>query len=484
LTRTKGVDSRPLGIKNARILSISSSGEMAILFAKQNEAYGTLAQVSLSGGSPRELLDHVTGACWNSDGSALAVTTRINGKGRLEFPVGHVLYESSQHLRQPRISPDGKMIAFREHVFPLATFGSVGIIDLKGKKIAASGMMYPEGIGWAPAGEVWFTSISLSLGGAIDLRALTTGNQERVIQRFPSAILRDISSSGNLLLESEQNQGSIIGLFPGDNNERDLSWLDGSSVADISRDAKTIVIFEGGEGSDLPVGTIYTRSTDGSPAVRIGAAAPTEMSSDGKYILGYAPNPYRITILPTGVRETKIWKFENFESVSETHFFADERRVLFTGKERGHSVRVYAQEITGGKPQPITPEGFLPPNFGNGPVSPDGKLFFGVGTDQKFYLYSVSGAKLQLIPSILAGEIPFQWNNDGSSIYVSKRELPCQIYRVNIQNGNRTFVKKLLPSDSTGVTDIGSVVITPDEKSFVYSYGRTLSTLYSLDPLK
>jgi hypothetical protein len=51
---------------------------------------GTLARVTLAGGAPREILDHVDGADWTPDGSDLAV---VHSKGELfannlEFPAG------------------------------------------------------------------------------------------------------------------------------------------------------------------------------------------------------------------------------------------------------------------------------------------------------------------------------------------------------------------------------------------------------------
>ncbi len=70
LTRTDEFGSRELGFKNAELLSISKSGELAI---RLNTAYyggfartGTLARVPLSGGTPREVLDNVEDADWSA----------------------------------------------------------------------------------------------------------------------------------------------------------------------------------------------------------------------------------------------------------------------------------------------------------------------------------------------------------------------------------------------------------------------------------
>src|SRR5262249_57593518 len=85
-------ESRALGPPPAEILSISSRGEMAILLvARAGSFLGTLARVPLAGGAPREILDDVTGADWSPDGASLAVSRRVNGRDRLEFPAGKTL---------------------------------------------------------------------------------------------------------------------------------------------------------------------------------------------------------------------------------------------------------------------------------------------------------------------------------------------------------------------------------------------------------
>jgi len=44
--------------------------------------------------------------------------------------------------------------------------------------------------------------------------------------------------------------------------------------------------------------------------------------------------------------------------------------------------------------------------------------------------------------------------------------------------------KTLFPADAAGVDSIGGILITPDAKSYTYSYPRTLSDLYVVEGLK
>jgi hypothetical protein len=41
-----------------------------------------------------------------------------------------------------------------------------------------------------------------------------------------------------------------------------------------------------------------------------------------------------------------------------------------------------------------------------------------------------------------------------------------------------------MPADNAGIIDIGPILITPDARTYVYEYGRTLSDLYLHDGLK
>ena len=87
--RLGSTESRSLGLANGRILSVSSTGEMAVLLGPQSffGGIGTLARASLAGGLPREVLERVTEADWGPDG-ALAVVKQGENKMELEFPVG------------------------------------------------------------------------------------------------------------------------------------------------------------------------------------------------------------------------------------------------------------------------------------------------------------------------------------------------------------------------------------------------------------
>ena len=118
-------------------------------------APGTLASVSLEGGTPREIAEDVSAADWAPDGSGLAIVRQSH---RLEFPIGKVLFQSAGWLSHPRFSP-GKSIAFLDHPSSTSPAGSLVTCDLKGAaKVIATGLVWASGVTWSPNGkEVWFS---------------------------------------------------------------------------------------------------------------------------------------------------------------------------------------------------------------------------------------------------------------------------------------------------------------------------------------
>src|SRR5206468_11455081 len=105
------------------------------------------------------------------------------------------------------------------------------------------------GLAWPPAArEVWFTAAER--GRVQALRAVTLGGEARVVLRASARlILHDVSSTGRVLLAHESARTGMRSLAPGESKERDLSWFDGSTASDLSRDGRQLLFCERGEGT-------------------------------------------------------------------------------------------------------------------------------------------------------------------------------------------------------------------------------------------
>ena len=145
-------------------------------------------------------------------------------------------------------------------------------------------------------------------------------------------------------------------------------------------------------------------------------------------------------------------------------------------------MRLYVQDVAGGKPQAISPEGVGASAF---VISPDRDLVAAVGPDHKGYLYPIAGGDPRPIPGLATGEEPIEWTADGHSLYIYRPgELPAKVYRLDLATGARTLWRQLMPSDPAGVERIGPIRMTPDGKTYVYGYHRTLADLYLVEGLK
>jgi hypothetical protein len=145
-------------------------------------------------------------------------------------------------------------------------------------------------------------------------------------------------------------------------------------------------------------------------------------------------------------------------------------------------VRLYVQDVEGGTPKAITPEGMHATAF---LVSPDGQSVAGIGPDQLGYVYLTAGGDGRPIRGMEIGEQPIAWAQDGLSLFIYRPgELPAKVSRLELASGRKTPMEQLMPGDPAGVETIGPILLTPDGKTCVYGYHRTLSDLYLVEGLK
>jgi Tol biopolymer transport system component/predicted Ser/Thr protein kinase len=485
-TRAESPESRSFGLEGAEVLAVSTQGEMAVLLRSRNiEPFinsGTLARVPLQGGAPREVLEGVQWADWSPDGNAFLVVRDLEGQNRLEYPSGKVLYQTAGWISHPRISPDGKLVAFIEHPQRRDDMGSVAVVDLNGvKKTLSDGWESAQGLAWSPSGEeVWFSSARVSSDRFLNAVSLT--GVERLLAREPGTMtLQDVTRDGNVLLTRDVVRVGMVGVPPGAAKETDLSWLDWSAPGDLSADGKMLLFTESGEGGGENY-SAYLRATDGAPAVRLGSGSAYALSPDKKWVLASEPRvPFGSMLLPTGPGESRTLTHSGV-TVVRAHWLPDGKRYVFIGNEKDRGLRLWVQSVDSDKPTPIAPEGIRAAQW---VISPDGKQVAAAQTDRKGYLFPVGGGDPETIAGFPEGYIPVGWSSDGKTLLIyNPGDLPAKVERLTLSTGQRQPWKTLMPADAAGVTDLGPILITPDGKSYVYEYGRTLSDLYLVGGIK
>ncbi len=485
LTQENGA--RELGFKDAELLSISKSGELAIRLNTVelvgHTRVGTLARVPLSGGAPRQVLDNVEGADWAADGEGMAVVRYLpeNRHWRLEYPMGKVLLDTINWISTPRISPDGKLVAIADHENTAGDDqGSVAVVDLSGReKKLSSGWASIEGIAWGRGGEeVWFTATRL--GNGDNLRGVTLEGKVRTITNVPGGMwLQDIHD-GVVLTVTNQMRVGIRGMVEGAKEERELGWLGWSILGDVSRDGKQILFEEAGDGGG-PNYTVFFRNTDGSPPVRIGEGVSEAISPDGKWVITKPANGGALKLVPTGAGETKEITHDSV-TYDPVRYLPDGKHLLAIGIEPGHGARDYLINIDDGSSKAITPEGTTGTT-----LSADGRNAVVLGPDGNWGIWPLDGGGLRPIPGLDSKWFVDGWSADGKSLYVSashRSENTVSVYRVNVSDGKMEPWKVLGAGLLAGATKAYPPHFSSDGGAYAYMYRQALSEAYVVKGLK
>ena len=468
-TRADSSESRSLGLPSADVLAVSSKGELAISLGRRYtfgfQTIGTLARVPLAGGAPRELLENVEDADWSPDGERLAVARVVGNRGRVEYPIGKVLYDNAGWVGNVRVSPDGKLVAFIDHPQKGDNIGAVKIVDTSGR-LRLTGPFAQLSLAWSPRGDaVWS-------GGRGSVTATSLSGETRQVWLAPGGAALDIARDGRALLLQNVSRREIVGRAKGETAERNLSWLDWSFPAAISRDGKTLLFSE----QNVDGGAIYMRKLDGSPAVRIGTGGAIDFSPDGQWVLA-SPRFQgdQFELLPTGAGEPRLLEKTSLGCQS-AGWLPDGKRFVASCNEPDHGYRIYLNDLAGGKPRPITPEGV---SFIFAAVSPDGKTFVANGPDRKLAIYPVEPGEPRPLAGSEIDDVPLQWTADGRGIFVYRPSPPpLRVEIIDPSTGRRTLWKELSPPDPSGVEQMGPIMMAPDESAYAYSYRRGLDDLY------
>jgi serine/threonine protein kinase/Tol biopolymer transport system component len=484
LTQAGSTESRTL-LEDADLFAVSSSGELAVIEGSGGQ--GTLARMPLTGGAPRAVASDIIwgNVDWSPDGKELTIIRAVQGRNRLEYPVGTVLYETTKHISQPRFSPDGKRLAFYERDRGESSL-LVLEISSKQKKILSAGWDDIRGgmPAWTPDGkEVWFTANEP--GESEALRAVGLSGKPRLITRVPGILeLFDISKDRRVLVGHHLVHTTVMCLPPGETVERDLSWLSESRPEAISPDGKMLLLSERYEGGG-PAGSVYLRKTDGSSPVRLGDGGAASLSLDGQWVVAFVHpfggNPGRLNLLPTGAGETRTLISGGFDRIRAISWLADGKGVVFSGTEAGRGERIYLLDLAKPESRPLTPEGVRSSTFGVG-VSPDGRHVVAI-RNGKPVLWPISGGEPVSIPGLVEREIPIQFTADGKSVYaVVPATEPAKIFLVDLASGKRRLWREIRPVEPKG--QFGLVLVTPDGDSYAYSSYRPMSTGYVIEGLR
>jgi len=480
-TRFDRSATRALGLEGIHLHAVSRTGELALMIGHPSTltGRGSLAVAPLSGSAPRYLAEEVSQADWAPDGTTLAIVRRTGGEDNLEMPPGHVLVTTSGFLANVRISPDGRWVAFTEHPKLKDYRGNVAVADATGRKSSLTGEFANiEGLAWSPGGrEIWFSSSVEGLQQS--LSAVTLKGRQRSVARFPSSVvLQDIAADGRVLLYTDRRLTGIRGRSAAGDKERELGWSDASWPTTISADGRMLLFSDMGEGSGSNY-TVCLRSMDGSPPVRLGGGVACALSPDGRWALAihFGP-PHRLILIPTGPGETLTLPRGPVETYQAAAFLLDGRRVVFVGAERERPHRTWVQELPGGLPRAITPEGTRGVR-----TSPDGRWLAAVTEDSTLVVVPLEDGEARQIAKLSPNEAVSQWSADGRTLFVGCPGTRLEVFAIDVESEERQLWRTFEVPDPAGAI-MSTFVVTPDGRSYAYVYSQILDELYLVTGLE
>jgi hypothetical protein len=486
--RSGNPESRPFGIMDAKLLAVSSSGELAVQLrpALWNPPLikGTLARVPLGGGEPRAVREEVYDADWTADGGRMAVAPSDSYWFYVQLPLGTTIARSAYGMPFMRIAPDGRGVAFWRQT-AANSGGSLALAEPGRPERVLCAIDYAcSGMAWNPrTRELWYSEVDTA--GSTSLRAVSMdGRRRRLLRLAGVAALQDIAADGRVLISLGSTRRAIQVLAPGQSEERDLSWLDRSSPYDLSLDGRMLVFNEEGTPGGR-TGAVYLRPTGGSPAVRLGEGAYGALSPDrGLVAVWLSGPPPRLRMIPVGAGEARDVATGGVTPLGSPFYFPDGRHLLFVGQRGDSTSQLFAVPVEGGTPRPITPPGWGL-WMGQRPLSPDGRLVAAADAPGANRIFPADGGPSRPAPGVAQGEVVLGWTGDSRGLYVFRRgEVPARIYRVDLATGRRQLWKELGPADRTGVTLIYYALIAADGRSYAYAFDRAQDNLYLVTGLK
>jgi Tol biopolymer transport system component len=487
-TRIDNQEPLPLPFDKTTLLAISSTGQMAIRLNEGAVMPGTLAVVPLAGGqAPREVVRDVLEADWSPGGDALVVTRQVGKRFTLESPPDTVLYESGEVILSPHFSPKGDAIAFIEiSGNPAVAVGGgarINVTDLAGHaKSLSDGWGEAYSVSWAPDGsEIWFSGRkATSQSGGLDLHAVSLSGHHRVVARLPGILfLRQVFSDGRVLLDREDWPVTMMCRPPGATDERNLSWLDFSTVKDISVDGRTVLFDEGGIAGGSR-GAAFLRKLDGSAAVRLGDGQSLALSPDGSFALTFLADARdQLRVVPTGPGQTRVLRADGREYAT-ARWFPDGRRLLVAVREPRQTPSLFIQDVDSGALRRLVE------NAVSGIVSDDGNTVATIGATGDVMLTPVDGGPARVVHGAPRGASLLRWSDSNRYLFLQTDNLfPAGILKFDLDTGHAAPWVTLGPKDLAGVNvNNGYMALSADGRSYCYSYVQFLSSLFVVDGLK
>jgi hypothetical protein len=469
--------SRALGLPPGELRDVSSDGQL--LFTLGEGPIGTLAQAELSGGPLREIVDGVLDAVWLPDSRHIAAARLEGGAMRIELPLGNPVHTLTGKQSRIRLSvdPTGERVAF--------VTNSLGPLDIC--LAEANGNVRRISEEWRVIGGIrWLSSNYLLVSGARRgvpaIHALDMQGNERSFYPTPDPWgLHDCSRDGRILASSMNTRLHIGFRTPSMQAEQTIFSVTNTRVIGLTPDARFAVLMDlltDGVSRNSPI--LLMALPDGQP-IQIAEGYHPQVAPDGKSVICLERRESETNILLTPIPSglPRRYRLEPGRRYHSVEFLGTADRYLIHLADDAGALHSHIIDPRTDKLSAVADEGYvtlIAPNGSCG-VIPGGS---------ELRLASLESGTVQNICSLANGWVPIRWSVRGNEIFVfepGKDYALGSILRVNVNTGEQTEWLVLHPSDSAGAYFLPWLDITPDGRSYAYTYQQDLCDLYLIDGL-
>jgi DNA-binding SARP family transcriptional activator len=456
----------------------------------------TLCLAPATGEPQRHIADGVQYADWHPRAAHarpeellqwLAVVREVEGVVSLEFPIGTVRCRPAGWISHPRFSPDGRYIAFLDHTIDHDDAGNLILIDLQAPKgesrLLVGGYQSARGLAWLDQ-QVWVTASQT--GQSRSLQRLTLDGQATLMHRGNDNLqLHDAGPGRRLLISADKQSVGTRVRHANDDAERDISWHEYTTPRDIFADGRTLLIEEENSAGWHHF-TAYLRSIDGASTRQLAKGVPLVLSPDQRTVVMRQPG-LRSSLRVLDISTRRMKTLDNDDAHPLVHnefvsFFPDGQRIAFSATDAAGTLRIYLQQLAGGKPVCFTPDvaGMrMPCNRG---VSPDGRWIVLTSPDECFWLYPTEGGDRRPLIGLGAGWRLITWHRGGESLFVYQHDVAeTVVYRYLLSTGGMVEWLRPNPDRLQGVSLVRRLRMTDDGRSYAYAFARQASDLYLFD---
>ena len=211
--------------------------------------------------------------------------------------------------------------------------------------------------------------------------------------------------------------------------------------------------------------------------MRLGAGRATDLSPDGRWAVTVAiADPSAITLLPIGAGEARRLTHPGIVQYEWARLLPDGESVVFGGGQRDRNLRVWIGDLRGGRPRPITPEGFA---ARSALVAGPARLVIAGCPPLKLCAYPFDGGEARPLDG-LSDSVALSVDGSGTGLLLRPRgrRFPVLVERLDLRTSERTSWAEVSPPDPVGAGPLAGLIQSGDGRSFAYDFERRLSELY------